>query len=105
MNTTTTKQKVRCWKFSDTATEKPTREIENPKQFLESIYQKGYIGSLFNMQKYGILKERGWAYDFKPYLKSYVVKQHGTWQEYYAPNKTALRKSIYGGIQKIVEII
>jgi hypothetical protein len=92
------------YKFSDTATEKPTLEISNPLEFLKSKYQRGCIFGLDNLQRSGTYKLMGWAYDFKPLLKKYIVKQYGAWHEYFAPNKTLLRRSIYGTIEKIVEI-
>ena len=46
----------------------------------------------------------GYAYDFTPFLKRYVVSQYGRWYEYYGFNKTLLRKMIYGAIQEIIEI-
>lgn len=52
----------------------------------------------------GNFKYMGWIYDLRPYLKKYWVKQHGSIQEYYAPNKTILRKAVYGRIDKIVEV-
>ena len=41
-------------------------------------------------------------YDFKPFLKRILVKQYGTWSEYFAPNKTKLRKCLYGRIDEMV---
>ncbi len=41
----------------------------------------------------------GWAFDFSDYLTRYVYLQYGRWQEYYAVDKTSLRKGIYGGSQ------
>jgi hypothetical protein len=94
---------VRCYAFSETATEKPPMEIENPKQFLTDKYDRGCFFGLDNLQKFGCYKLSGWSYDFRPFLKRFVVKQYDSWQEYFAPNKTLLRRSIYGTIQKIVE--
>lgn len=47
---------------------------------------------------------QGWCFDFRNACKNYIVKQHDTWQEYYALDKTSLRKAIYGHIDKIVEV-
>ena len=52
---------------------------------------------------FGVIKIGGWAFDFKPYLKKYLVKQYGSWQEYRAFDKTSLKKVIRGKIEKIVE--
>ena len=47
----------------------------------------------------GCVSVLGWCFDFRSALKLYVYKQHGCWQEMYAPNKTILRKSVVGGSQ------
>jgi len=47
----------------------------------------------------------GWRFSFREVLKFYVVKQYDQWHEYAACNKTTLRKTISGRVQKIVEII
>lgn len=52
----------------------------------------------------GYLKLSGWMYDFREDLKKYLYKQRGEWREVYAPNKTAIRQSIYGKIDKIIEM-
>jgi len=46
----------------------------------------------------------GWAYDFRPNLKKFLVKQYGTWTEIYAPNKTLARKQFIGKIDAIKEL-
>lgn len=55
----------------------------------------------------GCLPLLGYSFDFRPYLRRYVYYQYGRWSEYYAPNRTLLRKSLYGGsaIRNIVEVI
>lgn len=97
-------QDLQIWKFSNTATDTPTMKIDNPKDFLKSKYTKGCISGIDNLQKNGIYRLMGWAYNFRPYLKKYVVKQYDQWHEYYAPNKTSLRATLYGRIDKIQEI-
>lgn len=52
----------------------------------------------------GIVKRMGYLYDLRPQMKNYLVKQYGSWQEYWAPNKTLLRKEICGKIDRIVEV-
>lgn len=47
----------------------------------------------------------GWCFDFSDILKTFVVKQYGSWTEYKAIDKTALRKMLYGRIDKIVEVL
>jgi len=47
---------------------------------------------------------QGYRFDFFDVLKKYLVKQYGQWAEYYAPDRTSLRKLLYGRINQIVEI-
>lgn len=47
---------------------------------------------------------RGYYFDFSDILKRYFVKQHGHIAEYYAIDKTALRTTLYGRIEDIVEV-
>lgn len=46
----------------------------------------------------------GYRFDFFDVLKKYLVHQYGQWAEYYAPDRTSLRKHLYGRIEQIVEI-
>ena len=46
----------------------------------------------------------GYRFGFEDVLKSYIVKQYGSWLEYNAPDKTSLRSIIYGRIDQIAEI-
>ncbi len=46
----------------------------------------------------------GYRFDFFDVLKKYLVNQYGHWTEYYAPDRTSLRKYLYGRINQIVEI-
>ena len=46
----------------------------------------------------------GYRFDFFDVLKKYLVSQYGQWAEYYAPDRTSLRKHLYGRINQIVEI-
>jgi hypothetical protein len=71
---------------------------------LKNIYSSSCHSFLNNLQEYGYIKLMGYLYNVKPYLKKYVVNQYGSWRQYYAPNKTLLRKSIYGRIDKIVQV-
>jgi hypothetical protein len=79
---------------------KPTLEVN---AFLKKAYVRFYTNN-DNLLRYGIYKLMGYAYDFKPYLKLYLYKQYGNWNESYAPNKTLLRQAIYGKIDKIIEL-
>ena len=96
--------KVISWKFSETATETRPMYVENPKEFLKNKYSNAHTFGVENLKSNGIYKVMGWAYDLRPYLKIYLIKQYDHWQQYYAPNKTTLRATIYGRIDKIIEI-
>ena len=53
----------------------------------------------------GIYRLSGWQFNYKHAMKRYVVKQHGSWSEVYAFNKTNIRKNNYmKGITEIHEI-
>lgn len=78
--------------------------INNGKEYLKNVFNNSSHSQIDNLQKYGFIKIMGYRYNFKPLLKTYLYKQHGSWFEVYAPNKTLLRKSIYGRIDKIVEL-
>ena len=79
--------------------EKPVKEFDFTK-----IYHNGYSGCLHDLKRTGNVKIMGYLYNLKPYLKLYLVKQYGEWTEVFAPNKTLLRKSTYGRIDRIIEI-
>lgn len=104
MTNTQTQQKIRFYKFSTCATEMPPFYIDDPKEFLLSKFSKENRFNNDNLSSYGIYKRAGWLYDFKPYLKKYLIKQYDQWNERYAPNKTMLRNATYGAIQNIIEI-
>lgn len=72
--------------------------------FLDAAYTPHYSGN-DNLMRSGVYKLMGYAYNFRPYLKQFVYKQYGSWHEIFAPNKTTVRKIIYGSIDKIVEVI
>lgn len=46
----------------------------------------------------------GFAAPFYRYLPQILVKQHGSWQEYHAPDKTSLRKALYGPIDQMTYV-
>lgn len=74
---------------------------------LYMIYNEGYHGSLHNLLNHGYIKLMGYKYNAKDYLKKYIVKGDYGIYEYYAPNKTLLRRSIKcytGSINYILEI-
>lgn len=96
---------IKAIKFSNAETDKV--DILNgltPKDFLKRVYLEGRFG-LDNLKRHGKYLRMGWAYDFNPYIKTFVYKQYGTWSECNAPNKTLLRKVISGRIDKIIEVV
>jgi hypothetical protein len=54
----------------------------------------------------GIYKLAGWQFDFRSFMKRYVVKQYDSWHEQYAFSKTNIRSNVYTktDIQEIHEI-
>lgn len=46
----------------------------------------------------------GYRFDFFDVLNKYLVNQYGQWTEYYAPDRTSLRKYFVGQIHQIVSI-
>lgn len=54
----------------------------------------------------GIYKLAGWQFDFRSFMKRYVIKTYGNWSEIYAFTKTNIRNNIYTktGIREIHEI-
>lgn len=46
----------------------------------------------------------GYRFDFSDVLRKFLVNQYGQWSEYYAPDKTSLRNTLYGTVNQIVEI-
>lgn len=90
-------------KFSDSATKEPANVtsqelIQTMKS--NSRFHSGVSNLLFD----GVYRVNGWAYDMRDELQCYLVKQHGHWQEYYAPNRTTLRRLVSGRIDKIQEV-
>ena len=72
--------------------------IKDPKKFIVEHMRD------MNIQKYGIYKLQGWAYDLRPYLKKFVYQQYDHWQSIYALNRTMVRYMVYGKVNEIVEI-
>ena len=92
---------VPCWKFSKWAKDEPSSvfSFNSAKE-----YYVRFHSVLTTLMNEGGIKSGGWFYDFRSVLKKYLFKQNGEWREVYAPNKTLLRKAVYGRIDKIVEI-
>jgi|688.fasta_scaffold389613_2 hypothetical protein len=78
--------------------------LNNPAEFIKKVYLSPFYTNADNIFKFGYYKNMGYLFDLKPMLKKYLFKQHGRWEEIYAPNKTAVRKVIYGKINKIIEL-
>lgn len=94
------------FKFSETATPKPPDIFAKmtPTDFLKSKYDSGCIFGRDQLCNYGTYKLMGWEFDFRPYLKQYVIEQYGTLSKVWAPNRTNLRKAIYGKINILCEL-
>jgi hypothetical protein len=54
----------------------------------------------------GIYRLAGWQFNFRPYMKRYIVKTYDSWHEQYAFSKENIRKNIYtnDGVKEIHEI-
>ena len=70
--------------------------------------EKNWIVENVNRNSYFNFKNAiplgGYRFDFSDILKTYIVKQYGSYQEYKAIDKTSLRAIIYGRIDKIIEV-
>lgn len=82
-------------------TERPI--IEDAHEFLKRAYVRFFTNN-DNLINYGCYKLMGYKYDFRPFLKLFLYKQHGQWREAFAPNKTILRKVIFSKIDQIKEL-
>lgn len=54
----------------------------------------------------GVYKLAGWSFDFKKYMKRYIVNHYDNWSVIYAFSKENIRENIYTktGIEEIHEI-
>lgn len=93
---------IMYYKFTDTSS-KARPEFFSSDWCLKQYKTKNMLWHN-DLLRFGYEKCDGWLYDFKNELKHYVVKQYGRWDEYYAPNKTLLRKNIGGKVDRIIEI-
>lgn len=69
------------------------------------IYKHKCHSFLNTLHREACIRLGGYRYDAHRFLRRYVVKQYGSWNEYYAPNKTLLRRSLYGRIDRIFELV
>ena len=75
--------------------EKLSREEKN--WLAENLYTNGYSRTGIPLM--------GWVFSFHDVVKRYWVKQHGQIIERYAMDKTSIRATTYGRIDKIVEVV
>lgn len=68
--------------------------------------EKNWLAEAVNHNSYfkKAVPLRGYRFGFEDVLRTYVIKQYGSWAEYNAPDRTSLRSFIYGRIDQIVEI-
>lgn len=102
-NKTLTAPKARAF-ISDPDAQYIRHDIEsNPQAFvIEKLTTRYNFGS-DEIMRHGQYKEMGFIYDLRPYLRHFVYKQYGSWQECYALNRGNLRKLVHGRIDKILE--
>ena len=93
-------------RFSSNASEENPLGLKNGDDVSEWVYGifKNYsvLSKADQIMRTGCIKVYGWVYHFS--INCYVVKQHGAWEECFAPNKTLLRKCIPGKVDMIVAI-
>ena len=54
----------------------------------------------------GVVKQGGWMFDFRPFMKTYLVKDECyKWRELYAFDKTSLRNNYDGCKSHILRIV
>ena len=68
--------------------------------------EKDWLARNLVLSSYGrtAIALMGWMFSFYDYMNRYLVKQYGRWTEYYAPDRTSLRKALYGRIQELHEL-
>lgn len=91
---TLTGSKVYALRQRLNAGDKLTRDEKN--WITEKVNHNAYFKSAVPLS--------GWRFDFSDVLKTYIVKQYGSYQEYRAIDKTSLRTMLYGRIERIIEI-
>jgi hypothetical protein len=99
--------KVYKFAFHEGVSETPPDILQGKteKEFLDYHYQKGCFFGQENLMSHGTYKFMGWAFDFRnDGLKCFWYKQYDYIHEKWAPNVTAMRKAVYGKIDKIMEV-
>lgn len=68
--------------------------------------EKNYITTECNYNSFfkDSIPVMGWRVYFGDVLNTYVVRQYGRWQEYKAIDKTSLRHTICGRVEKILQV-
>lgn len=68
--------------------------------------EKDWLARNLALSTYGrsAIALMGWMFNFYGYVNRYLVKQYNSWTEYYAPDRTSLRKALYGRIQELHEL-
>lgn len=97
-----TKEKINAWIFSD-AKAVPKERPSEPN--IEIVLSDNFQSQYHNVSNTGIYRTHGWAFDYRPILKKYIVKSDYYLIKIYSLNKTLLRKSLkgFGRIHYITE--
>ena len=74
-----------------------------PKEYIVNLYKLG-VAYQHDLVSRGRIMSGGYVFDFEDDLKKYLYLQYGRWNEGYAPNKTLLKKAVYGRVEKIIEL-
>ena len=96
---------TRC--FTKTADIKNAMVFESKSrvnEYLSDIFEHYNCMGFESISKHGTEKFMGVCYDYRAFLKRILVKQYGQWCEYYAPNKTKLKRALVGPIEEMVYI-
>lgn len=104
-----------AWKFNEQATSKLEdfkgakvyelrRKLDNGEKL--SREEKNWIAEKLNTNCYSRtgIPLMGWMFSFRDVVKRYWVQQYGQIFERYAMDKTSIRATTYGRIDKIVEV-
>ncbi|NPU99944.1 MAG: hypothetical protein HPY53_01055 [Brevinematales bacterium] len=73
-------------------------------KFLHCVYRQGFVSGKNTMLDKGVWVKDGWKYNFRPYLKKFIMKQTGLWDELFAPSKAYLYRAIAGHIEAALEV-
>ena len=106
---------MKAWRFSERATDNVEnfvgakvyeirRKLDNGAKLTRE--EKNWVAEKLqsNMYSKTAIPLMGWLFSFDDVVKKYWVKQYGQITERYAMDKTSIRATTYGKIDKIVEI-